>query len=333
MTCKNCGSKNKDNAKYCTNCGEPTGLEDHYITLLQPIIIESTKTESSSLKKNILISMLSVCITVIIVLCIVLFVDENESISIKDRNENSDNTIVYQDDVVKRNNNNNASAGNAHIHDYGDWFVVDEATCTQNGSKKRLCKVCQTGFELEVVFASGHRYGQPVIVPVSCFTDGSETKTCADCGHTETKTINQIGFHDYSDWATTKEANCDHDGEQTKTCAVCGATETQIIDKVGEHQYFKWETTKTATCGTNGEKTQTCTICGNKNTQIIYANGSHSYSGWQTVGSTSCTEPQQQKRTCSICGDTQTQTTREGGMHEWAPGTKHCRKCGQQIIF
>ena len=74
-------------------------------------------------------------------------------------------------------------------HTYGDWTITKEATCTESGSKERVCTVCD---------------------------------------HKETEEIEALG-HTYGDWTITKEAKVGIKGEETRTCSLCGETETREI--------------------------------------------------------------------------------------------------------
>ena len=76
-------------------------------------------------------------------------------------------------------------------HDWGDWTTTKQATCTQAGSRTRVCD---------------------------------------QCGYTQTESIPKKG-HSWGKWQTTKEATCEKHGEQTRKCSVCGRTETRETDR------------------------------------------------------------------------------------------------------
>ena len=78
-------------------------------------------------------------------------------------------------------------------HTFGEWTVTQEATCTEAGSR---------------------------------------TRTCADCGQTETQEVAALG-HSYGEWTRTLEPTCTEAGEQTRTCTRCGETETQAVAALG----------------------------------------------------------------------------------------------------
>ena len=87
-----------------------------------------------------------------------------------------------------------ASAGKVTLacdHEYGEWTVTKEATCTEAGE---------------------------------------QTRTCAKCGDVETKAIDALG-HKWGEWETTKKATCQEKGEKTRTCERCGEVDTKEIKK------------------------------------------------------------------------------------------------------
>ena len=55
------------------------------------------------------------------------------------------------------------------VHAYGDWKIVSEATCTQNGTKERICSKCNDK-ETATIPAVGHNFVNGI---------------CTDCGAKE----------------------------------------------------------------------------------------------------------------------------------------------------
>lgn len=75
-----------------------------------------------------------------------------------------------------------------HIHDYGEWTVAKQVTCTEDGTNERFCTCGEK--QTQTVTATGHKYGDAVItVEASCTQTGTKTYTCtADgCGHSYTE--------------------------------------------------------------------------------------------------------------------------------------------------
>ena len=64
-------------------------------------------------------------------------------------------------------------------HTYGEWTTVKEATCTAAGQKQHTCTECGH-VETEGIPATGHHW----------VDRGDGTRTCPDCGATETLPVN-----------------------------------------------------------------------------------------------------------------------------------------------
>ena len=110
-----------------------------------------------------------------------------------------------------------------HIHAFGEWDVVKEATCTEDGSRTRACECGE--IETEVI-AKGHTEetvkGKLATCTESGFTDG---KRCTVCGEitVEQEEISSLG-HNYEYHTETDE------DDNTIIVAVCqreGCEETQ----------------------------------------------------------------------------------------------------------
>ena len=101
---------------------------------------------------------------------------------------------------------------NSHTHEYGEWNVVTEATCTETGLKTRICE-CGNA-ESEEIPATGHKYESTVTAP-TCTEKGYTTYTCITCNDTYADNyVNAIGHADndedgYCD--VCDELLCDHD--------------------------------------------------------------------------------------------------------------------------
>lgn len=81
----------------------------------------------------------------------------------------------------------------AAAHDFGEWTVTKEATCTEDGSQTRACATC--GYEeTAVIPAAGHSFGDWEIISDATETqDGSTKHVCKVCGFEETVAIPATG--------------------------------------------------------------------------------------------------------------------------------------------
>lgn len=77
--------------------------------------------------------------------------------------------------------------GSHTTHTYGEWYVANAATCTENGERRRDCTVCNHS-ETEVIPATGHSFGQwyESIAPTTT-SYGQERRDCQNCNHHETR--------------------------------------------------------------------------------------------------------------------------------------------------
>ena len=146
-------------------------------------------------------------------------------------------------------------------HTFGDWEITEDATCTEKGSKIRVCSVCKYE-EVEEIPALGHDITDDdwfVDYNATCVDDGRMAAYCARCGEFVYKTIPATGNHDFSDWKITKAATCTATGTKTRTCPDCGKVETQTIAKTA-HKYVNTVVKPTYTA--QGYTLHKCSVCG-----------------------------------------------------------------------
>ena len=138
-------------------------------------------------------------------------------------------------------------------------------------------------------------------------TKTTTEKICSSCGEAEHKD------HTWSDWTVTKEPTTTEMGVKTRTCSECGATETMDIARVAEpeHKEHTWDDgviTTPATCAKEGVKTYTCSACGDTYTEVIPKTDDHKFGEWTVTKKATCEAEGEQTRTCSVCGKTETQS-------------------------
>lgn len=162
-----------------------------------------------------------------------------------------------------------------HTHNY----VTDTkaATCTTDGYEK---KTCACGSVINTVIpATGHKYGDAVVVKATCTKKGSSTCTCGSCGHKEVTEIAATGHH-YVESAK-QSATCGAAGSVTYQCTNCNDSYTEPIEKL-EHDYVVTSTVD-ATCTEGGYTLETCKNCGDtKKTNETQTTG-HDEGEWITV--------------------------------------------------
>ena len=110
----------------------------------------------------------------------------------------------------------------------GHTEVIDKAvpaTCTTDGKTEGShCSVCGEVIKAQTVIkATGHNFGSwSTTKAATCTESGTQTRKCASCGKTETKTIPAKG-HTSSSWIIDKQPAVGVKGSKHKECTVCHA--------------------------------------------------------------------------------------------------------------
>ena len=231
-----------------------------------------------------------------------------------------------------------ATDGNPLGHDWSDWTVTTEATCTEKGERIRTCKRdgCDATDTVDIP-ANGHTEVTDAAVEPTCTVPGkTEGKHCSVCnailvaqteipakGHTwtaasctEPRTCsvcsatdgNPLG-HDWSDWTVTNEATCTEKGEKTRSCKRDGCDATDTVDIPANGHTEVTDAAVEPTCTMAGKtEGKHCSVCN----EILVAQTEIPAKG-HTWTAASCTAP----RTCSVCSAT------DGNPlgHDWSDWT------------
>lgn len=165
-------------------------------------------------------------------------------------------------------------------HAYGDWVIVKEATCTEEGLRTQTCANCGD-VKKEVLPKADHTWNEgEVSKQPTCTEDGIKTFTCTVCGDTKTEVITATG-HAWSDWEVKTPATCETEGQEERHCTNEGCTEVEfkVIPALGHD--LKEEIVKEPTCGETGLKNVTCSRCDYKEENVeIPATGEHKFGEW-----------------------------------------------------
>ena len=148
-------------------------------------------------------------------------------------------------------------------HIFGNWYVVKESNCRENGYEQRVCQRCGytekrtiTGGHkvtkeptclsgsfcdycgIKIKDALGHNFADwEYVVKPTCLETGSEKRVCKRCGYTETRDVPALG-HDYQPSASAP--SCLQTGTQTYKCTRCGDSYIQPVDK--DNPWSDWTT-------------------------------------------------------------------------------------------
>ena len=254
-------------------------------------------------------------------------------------------------------------------HAYGDWVIVKEATCTEEGLRTQTCANCGD-VKKEVLPKADHTWNEgEVSKQPTCTEDGIKTFTCTVCGDTKTEVITATG-HAWSDWEVKTPATCETEGQEERHCTNEGCTEVEFkvipalghdlkeeivkeptcgetglknvtcsrcdykeenveIPATGEHKFGEWIVTKEPSCGNAGEETRTCDVCGHTETRPIDPVAEHKWNEGEITKQPTCTEDGSRLFTCTVCGDTKTEMIPALG-HAWSDWDIKDSTCGQE---
>ena len=176
-------------------------------------------------------------------------------------------------------------------HDYGDWFVAQAATCTQNGTEQQQGSRCSAR-ETSTSEATGHPWDSgTVTVSATCQSTVTRKYECTACGETKTETIAKRS-HNYNIYLSRIEPTCTASGRTAGyECQWCYANTCSTIPALGHDlEYYDGQPATCTEAGWNNY--ETCSRCEYTTYREIAATG-------HTPGAAAtCTTPQ----TCTECG-------------------------------
>lgn len=223
-------------------------------------------------------------------------------------------------------------------HDFGEWKITKEPTCTKYGTKKRICKRCNE-YEIDVIDPTGHQHTKIIDQKAAtCEEKGySGDLYCEDC-----RLIIQLGQeiaatgHTWDNGEITKEPTQTATGIRTYTCKTCQKTRTETIQMLKGHHWDDGTITKEPTCTEPGEKIHHCTDedCNESYTETIKATG-HQHTRLINQKEASCEEEGNSGDT--FCEDCK-QVIKAGNVinptgHNWNNGTvKKAATCESEGI-
>lgn len=225
-------------------------------------------------------------------------------------------------------------------HQWPEWTVTQQPTCTAKGEKLRQCPICGK-VQTKEIKRLGHSYGEWVVSEEpACDAPGLETRQCERCGKVEEREIEPLP-HEFGRWHVTEEATCTEPGSHWRECEECGYIEEEETE-LAEHTYGSWTLLTEPTCTSTGERVRWCVICGHRDAQTLSALP-HEFGAWTVTRQPSCTGEGEQVRTCAICGTQQVEAIAAlpHDFGDWTvtlqptctqPGarTRSCRMCGTE---
>lgn len=203
----------------------------------------------------------------------------------------------------------------SHVCDFtGSEELVEDATCTENGSKKVFCAVTECGeYQVVEITAFGHSLGDWYVVTAAKFDeDGQERRDCVFCDYFETNRLPKLSeTHSCSFTGSeeiVQEASCTESGVKRVYCNVaeCGKHTTVSIDPTG-HTEGEWEIKVPATCTEAGTAVKACTVCREElQSKPIEAKG-HAWDYGTVITPPDCLNEGVKTFLCANCTETKTE--------------------------
>ena len=172
-----------------------------------------------------------------------------------------------------------------------------------------------------------------VLFALLCLTASAATAPCPD------------GEHQYGDWVQTIAPTCTEKGSQTRTCALCGATETQRTNALGHDYSTEYVPIRKATCTTDGTEAHKCSRCDDYIDLRVVPKSGHNFGAWTVRTPASCTADGEEYRVCANCGEERTRILDALGhdevidepiepkcMVDGRTAGTHCSRCGAVFI-
>lgn len=121
-----------------------------------------------------------------------------------------------------------------HEHTFTDWCVIQEPTCTKEGTEQRTCETCGEIVTRKLPATGNHNYVCKVETPATCTQTGTETYTCTICNDTYQKTIPLTG-HNYA--TEVMAPTCTAGGYTRHYCTGCDYEYTTDVTAKLEHDF------------------------------------------------------------------------------------------------
>ncbi len=188
-------------------------------------------------------------------------------------------------------------------HIYGEATVAP--SCTQGGFTLHVCGRCGNTYTDNETAATGHLFGEWVVTESTCTEEGSKTRVCTTCGFTETQGVEKKAHEWSEEYIHDKEPTCTTDGSESIKCEDCGTVIISRVIPATGHQFGEWVETKPATCTEEGSQKHKCTVegCGYEETMAVPALGHQLDEGFTIDTNPTCTEEGSKSIHCSGCSE------------------------------
>lgn len=155
-------------------------------------------------------------------------------------------------------------------HDWSEWEILEQPTCQNDGSQRRICKGCKKE-QTETLPALGHDFYLDYYLEPSCEHLGFKTYICSRCNNSYQEELPALG-HDYKIISSKDPISCTQPGEIVYECTKCHSSYTEVLES--EHIFDQWsydESNHWKSCGYCSAVSEYaphtfdgdfCTVCG-----------------------------------------------------------------------
>lgn len=147
-------------------------------------------------------------------------------------------------------------------HPEVDIVVMSEATCTESGEERKVCKICKAAVEINRISALWHPETTEVVISeATCTEDGEIHHICNLCGEVADIDYIWATWHSDTKEVVISQPTCTENGLSQEICNICGEVvdEDTIWSNGHEYEYID---AKNPTCTENGwYQYRKCTVC------------------------------------------------------------------------
>ncbi len=190
-----------------------------------------------------------------------------------------------------------------HVHNFGEWNVIRQATCSEGGIQERFCEDCKA-VDVKNIERLAHTPKVTGSIEATCEKEGYSGDTfCEVCeAKLATGAVVAAKGHSFGEWTVVKAASCTETGSEKRACA-CGKEETrEVAKKAHTEEILKAvEATCTSEGLTEGKK---CSVCGEilvKQTEV--AKKAHTEEIIPGKEATAEESGLTEGKKCSVCGE------------------------------
>ena len=143
-------------------------------------------------------------------------------------------------------------------HEWGEWILTKQETCTSSGSWSRTCLLCGA-VESKTIKPHGHQISSTITKYATCSTEGEKLYKCDLCDYSYTEAIPTLEHKMNS--TVNKHATCVSEGERYYWCSSCDYNYTEKIPVTGQHVSTPVGAVA-STCTTKGSTAgEKCAVC------------------------------------------------------------------------